>query len=199
MHSVTTYDVAYDNSNRIISLISESNPGNKFVYGYSPIYTFDIYDSGSISIHNQFFLNSNSFVDSAFQYNNTNDTTTDKYFYNSSNQLLKDITYSIENGVQTIDDITQYTYDSNGNNITETDDDGTYTYDYYTDKINNIVLIELYPIGNKNLVKTTTYNDGSGTVTVFNHTYTFDAHNRVTSETQSDGNGDISIKSYTYY
>ncbi len=200
-HSVTTYDANYDNSNRLISLVSESNAGNKFVYTYtsSGLNTLDIYNSGTLSIHNQFYFNSSSFIDSAFQYNNTNDTTTDKYTYNSQNQLIQDITYFIESGVQTVGDEADYTWDSNGNVIKVTDDEGTTTYDYYTDKMNSITILTSFSVSSKNLVKTAAFNDGSGNILTFQHTYTFDSQNRVLSDTASDGVGDVTIKSYTYF
>ena len=198
-HDSATFDVGYDNSDRIISLISESNPGDKFLYSYGTgKNTMDIYNSGVLSIHNEFYLDSRSFIDSAFQYNDTQDTSSDKYVYNSANQLIKDIFYDIEDGVATIDDETDYTWNSDGNISQSTDGSATNSYEYYTDKLNNINLFVGFSATSKNLVKTTT-GDLGGQQDTFTHIYTFDSQNRVLSETASDNIGNTVMKTYTYY
>jgi hypothetical protein len=168
-----------------------------FQYGNGS-YTGDIYNSNAISIHEVFFLNSNSFVDSTFQYNDTNDSTTEKYIYNSSKQLatLKEYDYSIVTGAQ-LSNTTTYTYDSNGNQITATDNFSVTTYEYTT-LVNNLVVGAPYFPVNKNLVKTTT-NTSGGTTVILNHTYTFDGSNRLSTEKITDDAGDIVIKTYTYF
>ncbi|HEY5407329.1 MAG TPA: hypothetical protein VIJ92_09580 [Ginsengibacter sp.] len=199
-HTVTTYDLTYDNANRIVSLISETNPGDKFVFQYgNGSYTGDIYASNALSIHEVFFLNSNSFVDSTFQYNDTNDSTTEKYIYNGAKQLvtLKEYDYSLLTGGGVLSNTTNYKYDSNGNQISAIDDYSETLYDY-TALANTLVIGAPYFGVNKNLVKTTTYSF-SGTTTVLDHTYTFDASDRLSSEKATDNTGDIFIKTYTYY
>ncbi|MGZ8525926.1 MAG: hypothetical protein ACXWV1_15950, partial [Chitinophagaceae bacterium] len=82
-NSKTTFNLSYDASNRITSLISASNPGDKFVFTYNSAsgYSMEIFGSNIPVIHEDFFLNSNSLPDSTFQYNNTGDTSTEKYLY----------------------------------------------------------------------------------------------------------------------
>ena len=198
-HTVTTFDLSYDNSNRLISMISETNTGDKFVFNYgSASYTGDIFNSNALSIHEVFFLNSNSFVDSTFQYNDTNDSTTEKYIYNGAKQLvtLKEYDYSLLTG-GVLSNTANYKYDSNGNQISATDDYSVTLYDYTTLANTLVVGAPYFPV-NKNLVKTTTYSF-SGTTIVLNHTYTFDASNRLNTETITDGATYTFIKTYTYY
>ena len=120
----------------------------------------DIYTSNALSIHEVFSLNSNSFVDSTFQYNDTNDSTTEEYIYNSSNQLitLKEYDYSLLTG-SVLSNTTNYKYDSKGNQISATDDYSVTLYDY-TSTANTLVIGAPYFPVNKNLVKTTTYSFG---------------------------------------
>src|SRR6185437_10710152 len=197
-HSLTTFDLSYDNSNRLISMISETNAGDKFVFNYgSGSYTGDIFNSNALSIHEVFFLNSNSLVDSTFQYNDTNDSTTEKYIYNGAKQLVtfKEYDYSLLTG-SVLSNTTNYKYDSNGNQISATDDYSVTLYDY-TGLANTIVIGAPYFFVNKNLVKTATYSFGVSTI-ILNHTYTFDGNNRLSTETITNGSTYTLIKTYTY-
>jgi hypothetical protein len=197
-HSVITFDVSYDGSNRPVSFISESSPGDKLVFQYkSGSFTSDVYNSNTISIHEILFLNSNSLVDSTFQYNDTNDSSTEKYIYNSAKELvtLKEYDYSLVTGTQLFN-TTNYTY-NNGNQISATDDFSVTTYEYTT-LVNGLVFGIPYLTFNKNLVKTTTVTSG-GSTTILNHTYTFDGSSRLSTEKIVDDNGDIVLKTYTYY
>ena len=199
-HSTITFNVNYDGSDRLISMVSASSPGDKFLYQYSSgNFTIDLYNSSSISIHEIFFVNNNSFIDSTFQYNDTNDSMTEKYIYNSAKQLvtIKQYDYSKTSG-SVLSNVENYTYDTDGNAIKVADDYTVITYEYYPSLLNNLGAFTPYLPGNKKLVKTTSVNDGSGVTTV-NHTYTFDANNRITSEKDVADNGDIFIKTYTYY
>ena len=197
-HSVTTFDLSYDNSNRLVNMISEANAGDKFVFNYSSgSYTGDIFNSNALSIHEVFFLNSNLFVDSTFQYNDTNDSTTEKYIYNGAKQLvtLKEYDYSLLTG-SVLANTTNYKYDGNGNQISATDDYSVTLYDYTT-LANTLVIGAPYFFVNKKLVKTTTYSFGVSTI-ILNHTYTFDGSNRLSTETITNGSTYPLIKTYTY-
>ncbi len=134
-----TFNIGYDSKDRFNSMVSTSNSGDKFLYSYpsSSKYTLDLYNSGVLSIHVDFFLNNSSYIDSTFQFNDTQDTTTEKYLYNSSNQLVKvkEYIYSKLTG-SNLDMTTDYTYDSNNNLIKTVDTDkNIHTYEYYSNLI----------------------------------------------------------------
>ena len=199
-HNVITLNVAYDASDRIVSLTSAASAGDRFVFLYSNGgYTMDLYNSNQLSIHEIFYLNSNSLVDSSFQYNDTNDSSTEKYLYNSAKQLtaIKEYDYSQATG-SVLYNVENYTYDSNGNVLKITDNNSVKTYDYYTNLSGVSPSFSPYFPVNKNLVKTTVGNV-SGDIVTFSHTYTFDSSNRLSTETATGDNGESSIKTYTYY
>jgi hypothetical protein len=199
-HSVITFNLAYDSNDRLISMVSAASSGDRFEFQYSNgSFTSDLYNSNALSIHEVFFINRNSLLDSTFQYNDTNDSSTEKYLYNSAMQLttLKEYDYSLVTG-PLLFNTENYVYDSNGNVIKMTDNSSVTTYDYYTNLVNNLVLLPDYLPVNKNLVKTTTSNLG-GTTTTLNHTYTFDSNNRISTERIIVDSGEIAIKTYTYY
>lgn len=198
-NSSTTYNLTYDGNNRIISLAAASGTGNKFVYQYNSnnTYTMDLYNSNVLSIHEVFFINSLSFVDSTFQYNDTNDSTTEKYFYNANKQLIKVNQYDYTKATGGIlSDTHNYTYDNAGNVIKDADINSTLVY-AYGDLRNPLSLGQLYLPVNPNLPKMTTLMEGG--ITIINtQTYTFDSNNRLISEKDVLSTGDVFVKSYTY-
>lgn len=199
-HSVITYLLSYDVNNRIISMVSAASAGDKFVYTYTSgtSYAMDIYNSNAVSIHAVYFVNSFSLVDSTFQYNDTHDSSTEKYLYNSSKQLiqLRSYDYSTAAGA-VLTNTHDYTYDSNGNVIKDAEANAVTTYDFYPNLLNTSMFGPAYFYQNRNLPKTTTYTSG-GSIQTFDHTYTFDNSNRLTSEKIAAANGEIAIKTYTY-
>jgi hypothetical protein len=199
-HEIVTFNLSYDERDRIKSMISAASPGDKFVYNYDSANTFtmDIYNSNQLSIHAVFFINSLSLRDSSLQYNEMQDTTTGKYLYNSSKQLVgqKEYSYTSEGG-SVLETSHEYSYDSVGNLLKEISGDNVTTYTYYTDLTDNVTMGQQYITLNKNLVKTTTYTEGRDTYTL-THTYTFDDLKRLTSEKIVSDAGDIIVKSYTY-
>ena len=200
-HQIETLNISYDANGRVISMISALDPGNKFVYQYNTdnTYTMDIYNAGVVDIHALFFLNSFSLVDSSVQQNSTSDTHSEKYIYNADKQLVTLKEYEETPSGMILQQTYDYTYDSYGNVITETDNTNTVTtYDYHTDLANTITLGNVYLPHNPNLTKTTTVTSG-GVTEVLNHTYTFDSENRVTSEKIEAANGEVVTRSYTYY
>ena len=90
-NSVTTYNLTYDGNDRVTNMTDASNPGNKFVWAYpsSSKFTLDLFNDNIFELHVDYFLNSHSLIDSSFQYNNTSDTSTEKYIYNPAHQLTK--------------------------------------------------------------------------------------------------------------
>ncbi|HEX8334608.1 MAG TPA: hypothetical protein VF622_18430 [Segetibacter sp.] len=198
---VTTFNLEYDASNRLVSMTSASNPGDKFLFQYSSnSFTTDIYNSNSLTIHQVSFLNSFSLVDSTFQYNDTQDTMTEKYLYNSAKQLvkLKEYDYKKSTGA-VLYNTHDYLYDNIGNQISDKDSFSVTTYEYTNLKY-DFALGPDHFYKAKNLVKTTQYTSGGSTGTL-NHTYTFDSNNRLSTETitgSSNGTSYVVIRTYTY-
>lgn len=199
-HIVETYNLSYDSQDRLTSMTSVSNPGNKFLYSYgSNVFHLDLYDANVLSIHEDFYLNSSSMIDSTFQYNDTGDSSTEKYLYNTAKQItsIKYYEYTQATG-GVLQDITLLEHDSEGNVTRETSGSGVVTYTFYADLQNTLPGINPNDTKNPKLTKTTTTDIGGVTVTL-NHTYTFDSSNRITSEKAEDtANGIVLIKTYTY-
>lgn len=140
-------------------------------------------------------------VDSTFQYNDTNDTTTEKYFYNSNNQLIKLNEYDYYSS-PILYNTTSYTYDNNGNLTKTTDTNNEVdTYEYYTDLVNVIPVI--FPgTGNTkklNLVKTHTVTSNGYPVGSSTATYTFDSSNRISTIVETADDGTVLTKTFTYF
>jgi len=201
--SVTTYNLSYDSDDRLVSGVDANNSGNKIVYGYpsSTKYTVDIYDNNVLQIHGDYFLNSLSLIDSAFQYNNTADSSTEKYVYNAAHQVIKwyQYDYSKVTGSD-LWNVTTYTYDGAGNMIKADDGQTVITYEYYTDKlyVSPQTVPVFVPLEKANLLKKVTITDGIdvGTGT---YTYTFDSKDRISTQREDYSNGDVVIKTYTYF
>ena len=196
-HSSTTYNLSYDAMGRITSFVDSAFAGNKIIYQYTGnSYTMDIYDSNKVSIHETFFLNNLSLVDSSLQYNDQKDTSSEKYLYNSTKQLITLKEYNFSSGAALYNTHT-YSYDSLGNQTKDADNFSVTNYDYYTNYTNNLSLGEPYFFTNKNLVKTTNYTSSSFSYTS-NHSYLFDIQNRQSSEKEAANNGDVLIRKYIY-
>ena len=200
---VTTYNLSYDGNDRLVSLIDASNPGNKFVWAYpsSSKYTHDIFNDNDLEIHVDFFLNSKSLVDSSFQYNSTADSSTEKYLYNSANQLIKYYEYDYSKATgSSLWNTTTYTYDGAGNMVKAQDDQNIYTYEYYTDKVyvTPQTIPVLVPMEKANLLKKVTVTDGFDVETA-TYTYTFDNKDRISTRRYDISNGDVVIETYTYF
>lgn len=199
-HESITFNLNYDGSNRLVSLVAAADPSTKMVYTYnsSGLAKLDIYNTGSLSLHEEFYLNRSNRPDSTFQYNDTGDSTTEKYLYNGNKQLVlvKNYQYSKLTGGE-LDFATSYQYDAAGNLVKETDGITTTTYEYTT-QTNPLINLSPFTLDILRLVKTTTIDDGMDKI-IFNHTYTFDSSNRLTSEKMtSTDNSIIVVRSYTY-
>ncbi|MEO6837992.1 MAG: hypothetical protein ABI261_05915 [Ginsengibacter sp.] len=204
-----TYNITYDANNRITGVIPTNSSGVKFLFTYTSNnkISLDLYDAGALSIHEDIFLNSNSLFDSTFQYNDTNDTTTEKYFYNSNNQLitLNEYDYSKEYGSD-ISNVTSYSYDSNGNVVNTTDtNDQIETFDYYPDLVytmpftNPFLTQSLFSAKKTNLLKTHTVTSNGYPVGSAVSTYTFDSNSRVSTITQTADDGTVGVQTFTYF
>lgn len=198
-HQSITFNLVYDGQNRLTSMTSAASPDDYFKYHYSTgSFAMDLHNSDGSFIHEDFFLNNNQLIDSSIQYNETHDTTTEKYRYNPNKQLVSLITYDYSSAGSDIYNIENYQYDNNGNVAKMTDYFSVISYEYYPDLLNNLTVGTPYSQMTKNLVKTTVINDG-GDVETANHVYAFDDNKRISTETITATNGDVVVKSYTYY
>ena len=204
-----TYNLTYDANNRITGLVPLTSLGTKFLFTYTANnkFSLDIYNTGVIAIHENVMLNSNLLFDSTFQYNDTNDTTTEKYLYNSNNQLitLKEYDYSKNYGAD-ISNVTSYSYDGNGNLVKTTDTDNQVeTFDYYPDLVyampfTNPYLTQGIKASKKmNLLKTHTVTSNGSLVGSATCTYTFDSENRISTITQTVDDGTVGVQTFTYF
>ena len=197
--------MTYDGNNRIISVASSNI---KFIYTYNSNvnFTLDLYTNNLLDIHEVFYVNSALSVDSTFQYNNTNDSTTEKYIY--IGKLLSHRTtyrYSKSSGSR-IDTQNDYTYDNNGNPIKDTQIDSIgniktiFTYTYNSSILNFSTSPLYFAPKSKNLPATLAVTDGLGSAIVsVTYTYLYDNSGRVTKETDTLDNGEIVVKTFVYY
>jgi hypothetical protein len=198
-----TFYLAYDNDGRLTSM---TGPTLKFVYAYltSNSFSFDLYENGALSIHEIAYIKG-SYVDSTFQYNNTNDTSTQKYVYNGNLVMSEtDYTYSVLSAPAPFRRET-YTYDANANMIKDVEDDGTgrinntTTYTYTDKPLQFTVNPIYYPMMSKNLPATMKVVDNLGNVSgSVTYSYVFDSSGRVIKETDTEANGQYVIKTYSY-
>ncbi len=201
LNSLTTYNLTYDGNNKLLSMTSVPEPpATKFIFQYptSLTATMDMYTGTEISIHENIWLTAASFADSTFQYNDTQDTTTEKYFYNDNNLLLKAYYYDYHTSGTVLIKTTNYTYDNIGNVETQTDDPGgIYTFTYFN-VANTFSLGNTFIPGSKNLIRSTTLDNGGPLITAM-HYYTFDTSNRLTKDSiTTTGTDLVVVKSYTY-
>jgi hypothetical protein len=201
-NSLITYDLTYDANGRLTALTATPAPPSiNFVYTYTSAntVTMDLYQGGILDIHEILWLNSSSYLDTTFQYDNTDDTTTEKYIYNGNNQLIQENIYDYSSSGVNLYSKTNYTYDNLGNIITSVDNLGnTISYSYYTNLPNNLNLGQTFLPQPINFIKTEILN-ASGTIETVNHYYTFDSNNRLIEDSTYTAEVDlIAIKSYTY-
>jgi hypothetical protein len=201
-NSVTTYNLSYDGNNRMISMTAIPEPAIiKFIYNYTSgnSFTMDLYNSNVLSIHEVSWLNSFSFLDSTFQYNDSGDSSTEKYVYNTAKQLVQLNTYNYTSAGSVLYQTTNYTYDDTGNAVLESDTQGgSASYTYYTDLPNTLSMGQSFLPLSKNLIRTAT-SSSSGTPITATHYYSFDGSNRLVKDSAVTTGVDATvIKSYTY-
>lgn len=206
-NSTNTFNISYDNSGRIISMISATSPGDKLLYSFPSAnkFTMDMYGAGALLIHEDFYLNTNSLIDSTFQFNNEEDTTTEKYFYDNDGRLiqLKEYEFTKAAGSVLSNTIT-YTYDAAGDMIKASGTDTNIEiYEYYPDPKYTLPIIP-GPVNSNSVKKVhlpkklTVVSNGS-LVGTAQFTYTFDDKDRVITEKAVADDGSTAIKTYTYF
>jgi len=196
-----TYNFTYDSQNRITSMFLVSAPSEKFVFTYNSDseVSMDL-SSSSGNIHEDIFFK-NSLVDSTYQYNDTQDTTSEKYTYNGSNQQTKLYEYDFYDGNPVLSNTTGYTYDSKGNVIKTTDTENQVeTFEYYPDLVYSMPVLAPSMTSQKtNLVKTHTVTSNGYPVDTVTSTYAFDSNNRISTITGSTSTGMVITKTFTYF
>jgi hypothetical protein len=195
-HIVVSFNLTYDSQGRVTSMTTPSG-ADRFVYQYNTnnSYTLDLFVSNALSIHGIFYINSIGLVDSSLQYNDTKDTSSEKYLYDANKRLLQLRQYDISNSNSILFNTSRYEYDAKGNVVKETDNTSQTTYEY-NNLPNSLDMGDKYFTKNTNLTKKTTYSGSfNGTS---DHTYTFDSLNRVTSEKIVTSNGEVASRIYTY-
>jgi|SRR5450755_3956115 hypothetical protein len=199
--SLTTYNLSYDSKSRLISMTSIPEPSFlKFIYQYPTdnTVTLDMYNSGQLSIHENFWLNSFSSLDSTFQYDDSDDTTTEKYYYDGNHLLTEVNNYDYIGSVPTLTNQTQYTYDNTGDPLTQADYSGTTSFTYYSNLPYTLTIGQPYIKTPKYFIKTTTATS-NGTPATATHFYVFDSSNRLIQDSANiSGINAILVKTYTY-
>jgi len=198
-----TFQVSYDNQNRLTGL---SSPLVRLAYTYTSAtsFTLDLFQYGQLAIHEVGYVNSASYIDSSFQYNNTNDSTTQKFIYSGS-LLTRQKTYSYSHLASIVSAQDDYTYDNNGNLTKDVNSDGIGDVNYitaftYTDHPLNVTINPTYyPPQSKNLPATQKVTDSGGnSYANITYAYVFDSAGRLTKETETADDGEIFIKIYVY-
>jgi YD repeat-containing protein len=201
-NSLTTYNLSHDGNGRLTSMTAIPEPAIvKFIYNYTSAntLTMDLYNSNVLSIREFLWLNTFSMLDSTYQYNDTNDSSTEKYIYNSDKQLVQVKNYNYYFSGAVLNNTTDYTYDNSGNPVLESNSQGTSTsYTYYTDLPNTFSLGKEFFPAPKYFIKTASSSSG-GTPVTATHYYSFDGSNRLVKDSAvTTGVDAIVIKSYTY-
>jgi YD repeat-containing protein len=199
--TVETYNINYDAEGRLTSLVSVSRPGYRMEYTYhnNDRFTYEEIDGDKVIIHKTYFLNSNSLVDSTYQYNHLNDTISFKYLYDEDKRLVmqKEYMYHYLISYPVLVNTTKYLYDLKGTltKIQETYAETTFRYDSIH---NNTVQLEpsYFPFIDK--LPTHTYATRHGRTIQIEHTYLYDDRKRLIQERAAESDGRVTVRTYTY-
>lgn len=198
-----TFNVSYDNSNRITGLTSQYL-NFVYTYGSGKSFTLDLYEFGLLTIHEIAYLNGIPYIDSTFQYDNTSDTSTEKYLYSGS-LLARKTTYIYSSYGSTVYSVDDYTYDGNGNMLKDVTSDGQgniaqiTSFTYTNDPVTVTVNPAYFPPQSKDLPATEKVTDGAGDPLLsVTYSYVFDGSGRLTKETDAGDNGETGTKIYVY-
>jgi hypothetical protein len=206
-NSTTTFTISYDNSGRITSMISATSPGDKLLYSFPSAnkFTMDMYGAGSLLIHEDFYLNTNSFIDSTFQFNNEEDTITEKYFYDINGRLIQLNEYEFTKATGSVlSNTITYTYDAAGDMVKASGTDTNIEiYEYYPDPKYTLPVVpgpvNANSVKKVHLPKKLTVVSNGSVVGTAQFTYTFDDKDRVITEKAEAYDGSTAIKTYTYF
>ncbi len=207
-HLKDSFGLTYDNKGRLLSLTElDSTYGLQLLYHYQNdnTITLDQYDSGKVQVHELLYLNSFSYLDSTFQYNNEGDSSTEKYIYNAGKQLVQLNTYDYSSADgSSLREFDTYAYDSYNDIIKEVDnnvsDPGnpTVVTSTYTNQIINNLNIGLNVRLPQKYLPDIVTGTLAGETQSATHVYTFDNKKRLTMDQATLSNGYIAIKRYYY-
>lgn len=201
-HVVETFNVSYDDQDRITSVVSTTKPGHRLEYNYinNDKFTYEQIEDNKVTLHCDYYINGEiGMVDSLYQTNNRKDTIAFKYFYTSDNKILKQKEYMPNSLLppilyNTID----YVYDTKGTLIKRKESFAEVSYRYDAVYKNTTLTVPGY-IPTQELLPTHTYSTRFNITTTTEHTYTYDDKGRLINERAvSSPDGRIAIKTYTY-
>lgn len=195
---VSNFRLNYDAEGRLQNMVSTASAGDRFQFQYdNGAITMEMYLDNELSIHEAFFLSPDEKVDSTVQYNDANEFSAERYFYNTNGQVTKLISYDYFGPTPEISNVANFTYDNRGNITQSKDRFSVSTYEYYEDYPATPTLGFPTLQQSANLVKTNTTTFGYLPQTL-NHMYTFDSKKRLTTEKIKSTTGEVMIKTYTY-
>jgi hypothetical protein len=199
----------YDANGKIASIIDEFEE-SKYVFNYSVSNKLEVNETNSKS--NVFKANLAAYLlvngkpDSIFQYNDSQDFITQKFVYNSSNQLIQIKNYGYDKSINEyyLKVPTNFLYDFKGNIISKkTVSTDSIIFSSITNTFNNVA--SSLEIMNPNLPERLINLDINRNINYFiNYSYTFDTNNKVATETRTQtkpNNSFFNIEqvSYSYY
>lgn len=200
-NTLSTYNLSYDDKNRISTITVPEDPRFKIVFKY---HTADLYSreeqrDGVITEKRDFYLK-NSRLDSVTAFIKIKDTTSGKYQYNDKNQLSRVDYYSHYMGPQHF--LTElYNYDASGKLINYAGGANNFTFEYHADLVYDLPVTEpVFPSPKKsNLLKRKTIiRDGTIISSDVQFAYTFDSKNRILTKIETALNGEITTYTYSY-
>jgi len=203
INQTDSFNLTYDNNARLTTMASSTQ---KFVYAYSgsSSITMDYYENGQLSIHEVGYFK-NGVLDSTFQYNDSQDTTTEGYVYSGSN-LASRTTYEYVSGHPVPDYVNNYSYDFSGLLLRDVQSSGGFTtnitnYTYSGSPYPYQMTTSPYAVVSqlKYLPAKQTLYDGQGNLTAtITYSWVLDSGGRAIQETDTQDNGDYVIKRYHY-
>lgn len=201
-HVVETFNINYDEQDRITSVVSSTKSGHRLEYRYinEGEFIFEKIEDNKVTSHTSCFINSSlSLIDSTYQYNNRKDTVSMKYLYDSENRILmqKEYIHSYLIPAPVRANTIKYQYDLKGTLTKKTDSYSEITYRYDSTHKNTVQIEPFYfPVQEK--LPTHTYTTRWGILITIEHSYAFDEHKRLISEKAVSSDGRVTVKSYTY-
>jgi|GEM_PF-2203978 len=204
-HTVQTYNVNYDEQDRITSIEATNKHGARMIYQYSAenSFTYDKYEDTVHFIHAIYFINSQSLIDSTWghdykQYGYKPDTTSAKFFYDENKKLVKQKQYLMSYLVPPVlYNTVTYQYDLKGTLTKESDSYQEISYGYDKALENTVQLEPFYFPFNKEL-PSHTFKTRLGITISTEHTYTFDDKKRLITEMAVGSDGIKTVRNYVY-